>query len=65
MKSVRELDAGNLHVQFDERRGGNGLRVRLGESGERKRTLAVGVDNPKQNRASRRLYTANPQTRVH
>jgi hypothetical protein len=51
--------AGNLHVQFDERRGGNGLRVRLGESGERKRTLAVGADNPNQNRASRRLYISN------
>src|SRR4051794_4701138 len=31
VKSVREPDAGNPHVRFDERRGGNGLRVRLGE----------------------------------
>ena len=31
VKPVRELDAGNLHVRFDERRGGNGSRVRLGE----------------------------------
>lgn len=28
---VREPDAGNLHVRFDERRGGDGPWVRLGE----------------------------------
>ena len=31
VKPVREPDAGNLHVRFDERRGGNGPWVRLGE----------------------------------
>ncbi len=31
VRPVRELDAGELHVQFDERRGGNGPWVRLGE----------------------------------
>ena len=31
VRPVREPDAGELHVRFDERRGGNGPRVRLGE----------------------------------
>ena len=29
MKSVREPDAGNPHVRFDERRGGNGRETRI------------------------------------
>ena len=33
MKPVREPDAGNLPVRFDERRGGNGLATGLGEQG--------------------------------
>lgn len=32
VKPVREPDAGNPHVRFDERREGNGLVADLGES---------------------------------
>ena len=46
MKFVRELDAGKPHVQFDERRGGNGLVEDLGEQEERKPACVVGSDLP-------------------
>jgi hypothetical protein len=57
VKSVREPDAGNPHVRFDERRGGNGPWVRLGEREKRKLTLVAGADKPARYRASRRLYS--------
>jgi hypothetical protein len=61
VKSVREPDAGNLQVRFDERRGGNGLRARTRREGERKQTLAVGAAYPEQHRASRPpLHGARP-----
>src|SRR5713226_4964400 len=50
--SVREPDAGEPHVRFDERRGGNGPWVRLGERGERKQ---VPRSRRRQSRAEPRL----------
>src|SRR3972149_3424818 len=55
VKPVREPDAGNLHVRFDERGGeterGTSRRVR-----ERKTSRAFGTAGPARHRAPPRLY---------
>ena len=56
MKPVREPDAGNPHVRFDERRRGNGLAMGLGEQVSESDPCATGSDPSNRYRASRRLY---------
>jgi hypothetical protein len=56
VKSVREPDAGNLQVRFDERRWETELRPRLRHRhyGESRRQQLL--PRPKSHRARRRLY---------
>src|ERR1700736_1580014 len=56
VKPVREPDAGNPHVRFDERRRGNGLAMGLGEQVSESDPCATGSDPSNRYRASRRLY---------
>ena len=51
MKPVRELDAGDPHVQFDEGMEETTVGATRREGG-RKRTLAAGADKPERHRAS-------------
>jgi retron-type reverse transcriptase len=46
VKPVREPDAGNLHVRFDERRGGNGPWARLGERASESEPSQQAPTNP-------------------
>ena len=57
VKSVREPDAGNPHVRFDERRGGNGLRVRLGERASGSGPSQLAPTNPSSTAPPAPLYS--------